>query len=332
MKTQLILLSVISAIAQPVMAQDSRERPDQNDKSVYSVVVENDLFADTDRHYTNGLRLSRLRKVDSYSPASIIGSRLIPDFDDSTDVWLDIGVGQSIYTPEDIDRINPAPLDRPYAGYLHLDLGLVAKAGSRLDQVVVSLGTVGPAALGKEVQNGFHNFIDKDEANGWANQIPNEPILNLTYRRSQRVFAAQAGYFDIDFTPHIGGAIGNANAHLSAGGMVRFGSDLPDDFGPPRIGPSLPGSGYFKPQDNIGWYIFAGIDGRAVAHDIFLDGALFSGGPSVKKKDFVGDFQTGLVVSIGDMRVGYTHIFRSKEFVGQSESDQFGAFSVSFRY
>ncbi|MBK8542978.1 MAG: DUF2219 family protein [Caulobacteraceae bacterium] len=39
--------------------------------------------------------------------------------------------------------------------------------------------------------------------------------------------------------------------------------------------PSLAGAGYFTPRDNFSWYVFAGIEGRAVAHNIFLDGSLF---------------------------------------------------------
>lgn len=67
--------------------------------------------------------------------------------------------------------------------------------------------------------------------------------------------------------------------------MLRLGQRLPLDYGPPRIQPSLPGSGFFvPPQDRFGWYLFAGVEGRAVARNIFLDGNTFRDSRSVDKE------------------------------------------------
>ena len=60
--------------------------------------------------------------------------------------------------------------------------------------------------------------------------------------------------------------------YLEVGATLRIGNDLPNDYGAPRIRPSLPGSNFFLPRDNFGWYLFAGAGGRAVAYNIFLDG------------------------------------------------------------
>jgi len=69
-----------------------------------------------------------------------------------------------------------------------------------------------------------------------------------------------------------------------------------------------------------------------VAHNIFLDGNTFRDSRSVKKENFVGDAQLGLAVVIDGVRLAYTHVLRTREYVGQDASDQFGAFSVSFAF
>jgi hypothetical protein len=132
--------------------------------------------------------------------------------------------------------------------------------------------------------------------------------------------------------PHVGGALGNVYTVANAGMTFRIGKHLQHDSGPPRVGPSVPGSGFFEPHTELGWYFFAGVDGRAVARNIFLDGNTFVDSPHVSKQLFVGDVQAGLAVTFDETRVSYTHVWRSHEFYGQPRGDQFGAISVSVRW
>ena len=82
----------------------------------------------------------------------------------------------------------------------------------------------------------------------------------------------------------------------------------------------------------LGWYLFGGLEGRAVARNIFLDGNTWEASPSVSKKTFVADFQAGAVLTYDQMRVSYTHVWRTKEFETQRHGEQFGAISVSVRW
>jgi hypothetical protein len=112
---------------------------------------------------------------------------------------------------------------------------------------------------------------------------------------------------------------------------VRIGLGLKEDFGPPRIRPSLPGAGYYQSED-VHCYLFAGGEGRAVLHNLFLDGNTFTDSHSVDKKPFVGDVQVGLALQISRLRVTYTQIYRTKEYDGQDSADQFGALSLSYAF
>jgi lipid A 3-O-deacylase len=136
----------------------------------------------------------------------------------------------------------------------------------------------------------------------------------------------------VDATPDVGLALGNVYTHGQLGLTVRVGRDLPADYGPPRIRPSLPGSDYFRPDARFGWYLFAGVTGRAVARNIFLDGNTLADSPSVDKRHFVGDFQMGFAITFPSVRIAYTHILRTREFEHQAEADQFGSLSVSVRF
>jgi len=118
---------------------------------------------------------------------------------------------------------------------------------------------------------------------------------------------------------------------VNCGATLRIGRDLPSDYGPPSIRPSLPGSGFFRPTGDFGWYLFLGTEGRYVAHSIFLDGNTFRSSHSVDREPFVGDIQAGLVLTWGDFRLSFTNILRSDEFKGQSSPTEFGSISLSFR-
>ena len=80
---------------------------------------------------------------------------------------------------------------------------------------------------------------------------------------------------------------------------IRIGDDLPNNYGPPRIRPSLPGSDFFVNRDKLGWYLFAGFECRLVGRNIFLDGNTFSDSHSMDKRYLVGDFQTGVALTYG---------------------------------
>lgn len=277
----------------------------------------------------------------------------MPVFDPSGTRRASYALGQNIFTPRDITRPVPDPADRPYAGWLYATVGLVSENGNRLDNLAMDIGVVGPASLADETQTRWHRTFGFTTPRGWDHQIHNEPGVVLYYERKWRKGLAldipelplvrdlpvisHLGLLDnlgVDVSPHVGGALGNVFTYLSAGATFRLGDDLPNDYGPPRIRPSLPGNDYFQasPYSKLGWYLFSGIEVRAVARNIFLDGNTFRDSPSVDKRPIVADFQLGLAITYGPVRVAYTHVIRTEEFYGQDRPDQFGGLSLSMRF
>lgn len=337
----------LSLWAGPAPAADPGEAPLEapvegpSENGVLTLQFDNDLFGGTDRHFTHGTRFAWLTPPGGAPDFLSAPAGLLPPFAESDRLRASFSIGQNIFTPTDITRDPPDPDDRPYAGWLYAGFGLVAEGDGHLDNLELDLGVVGSYALAKEVQTGWHDLINITEPEGWDAQLKNEPGVVLYYSRSWQALPRYQLFetplledLAVDIVPHGSLALGNVFTFGALGGTIRFGNDLPNDYGPPRIRPSLPGTDFFKSDDPFGWYLFAGVEGRYVLRNIFLDGNSFRDSPSVDKKFIVGELQIGWAVILGPVpvRLSYTHAFRSKEFEGQDGHSQFGSMSLSVRF
>lgn len=81
----------------------------------------------------------------------------------------------------------------------------------------------------------------------------------------------------------------------------------------------------------FGWYVFVGVEGRAIAHNIFLDGNTFASSQHVDKKPFVGDLTAGATFFWkDDVRLDIGLLIRTKEFYGQQGEDSYAGFRFAF--
>ncbi len=333
---RLSLALCLFALASPGIAhaQDDDFLASYDDSGTFTFVWENDYFANTDRNYTNGLRLAYIsgfkqpQGVSRWVADNVLSAR------DGAGVRRGFALGHSIFTPQDTAAATPLPDQHPYAGWLYGEYSVVVEQADIIDQFTLQAGIVGPSAQGEFVQNNWHDLIGGDPVNGWANQIPNEPGLVISYDRKFRAVMSGGGDdFGFDVTPSYGLSLGNIQTDGRAGLMLRVGADLQNDYGPPRVRPSLAGGGYFSPRDRFSWYLFAGAEGRAVAHNIFLDGSLFrDGDPSVDSRIWIGDFQVGVVFQVRRFQLAYTNVIRTREFATQDGAQQFGAVSLSVKF
>jgi hypothetical protein len=306
------------------------------DDRAFSILFENDLFYNSDHDYTNGTELSYTTAPDETPDWAIQTAHLLPFFSDDTNtVRTRYALGQAMFTPNDITLVNPPLTDRPYAGFLFGAMGVTGESRDSFDQVQVTLGIVGPAAMTEETQKFFHAIFNGRKPQGWHYQLRDEPGLVIQYERTLKtVHHAPLLGLEVDVEPHFGGAIGNVWDYLNAGAMARIGFNIPEDYGPMRIQPSMPGSDYFEPQANadLGAYLFAGVEGRAVARNLFLDGNSFETSRSVSKRNFVGDLVLGAAVTFDFARLAFTHVVRTREYKTQGGDDQYGAVDLTLRF
>lgn len=304
--------------------------------AVISLTTENDFFGGgTDRNYSNGLRIERVSGADDVHPGLDWVANRLPWLDlERTELRQGFAISQVIFTPEDISAKVPDPSDRPYAGWLSLSATVVASDDDTQDTLQVNLGVVGPSAGGKFVQNSWHEVIGADIANGWDQQLKDEPGIEIVAQRLQLIDGPDLPLgLETDFGAHLGAAIGNVRTYGSTGLTARIGWDLNSSFGPPRIRPALSGAGEFVPgtaDSPLGGYFFVGVDGRAIARDMFLDGNLWRDSARVEdRRDFVGDLQAGIAVHFRSVQVAFTFVHRTEEFVRQDGPQRFGAVSIS---
>ena len=310
-----------------------------------TVYSENDkYFAGTDRHYTNGFKLS-FTATEHHAALEAFGHKLDAFGRLLAGLWpgsvepeataqakLSFSIGQNIYTPTQIQTPAPDPTNRPYAAWLYGGVAFQRQEADQLQVIECELGVVGPAALGRQIQNGWHDIIGVAHAQGWSHQLHNEPGVNLTYDwrhrwlHSQESTSTRSHGFDLDVIPRWGASLGNVHTYLDAGAMVRAGWRLPADFGPDLIRSASGGS---VKTSGLSCFLFGTASGRAVARDIFLDGNTFESSPSVRKRPLVADFSAGLAVYLGDFHVAYTQNYRTREFYGQPQRDVFGSINLS---
>jgi lipid A 3-O-deacylase len=312
------------------LAADPRPK---DDAGIFSISIENDLFAEADQHYTSGIRLSYLSAENNLPHWIEAAADAFPLFGPGSKRRVGFALGQTIYTPGNIKQAVPDPRDRPYAGFLFGSIGVVSESQSHIDILEVDFGVVGPESQAERTQKFVHRVTGADQPRGWSAQLDNEPGIVLSYQRKWRgLYEFSPFGLGADVTPYVGANVGNVLTQGAVGLTLRVGYDLPADYGPPRVRPSLTGSDYFLPRRDFGWYLFAGIEGRVVGQNIFLDGNTFSTSARVDKKPLVGDVQFGVAFTVGDVRVAYTHVIATEEFHGQDRGDQFGSFSLSVRF
>jgi hypothetical protein len=335
-----LFLAVFSSLAQQVAPQQAAADEATADPSTTltpqkrewtaSVRWENDAFGGTDKFYTDGISLGVLHTGPSWM--------------DPVANWLPWGEGrrtvgydgtQAMFTPSDKDRNPPDPNDRPYAGILTFGLTLHVEKTNSYHGLKFITGVVGPAALAEETQNTVHRLIGDGQSQGWDYQLHNEPIFNFAYEYRHRFnLVGDRGRWSAEALPIGGGWLGNMLIQGQAGGLLRAGYHMPDDFGPtlvrdmghmppPRRNPQSRSSDW-------GFSVYGGVFGNLVLRDITLDGNTFQDSPSVDKKYFVP--MAGLGASLGNRRfqVSFSYIYWGKEFEGQQQNEKFG--SINARY
>ncbi len=337
--------------------------------------VENDLFADTDQNYSSGVALTAVSQdiIGKLKPECLpapvrLQAELImmlnPGF------WTDaenpahtqnvvVKLGQSMFTPKDYVRTDLVLDDRPYAGLLYVGMSWNRRKhepqsnSEVLDTREITLGVMGPWALGEQAQNLIHDVIGVDRFLGWQNQLKNEPALQLAIDRKFRDYRGTGAIvpgFSVDSIRSLGLRLGNIETSASVGIEGRIGWNLPNDFGtypirpgaenrPPSLASIHGDSGDATPaivRPRSGVHLFGTLESKLVLHDFSLDGNLFRSSHRVTRRPWVaqaavGVSAQGLVAGHG-VKLAVMRVLRTREFDEQGPSHAYGSVALSIEF
>jgi hypothetical protein len=287
---------------------------------------ENDILSlheNDDKYYTNGFRVA-------YVTAATNSSDSVWDYRNH------YGIGQELYTAKDRYATNPAATDHPYSAWLYGMLGSSWDDGESLDVITLRIGVVGPSAMGEQTQSNYHQKVmGIPKLNGWDTQLSDEPGINLEWRRNWRVrMAGSRTGFGSDFIPMLYSEVGTVRCTMATGAQVRFGNNLPADYGvsdnrkggvdgaPVRYAPN----GSLAPDS---YYAYAGMIGELNFWDMALDGNMYHDSASVDSTLGVMQFNVGLVAHWGATRVAFVQTVRTREFSTQEGNFWYGGVTLT---
>lgn len=330
--------AAIAALALMGTAAQASDSTNDASRSTAYVRLDNDVFAGTDRGYSNGTEIGLVSATveDFQDPSLPAASRWL----NRRLEWLQpegyeynnrvVTLGQGMFTPNDWWRETPDPNDRPYAGVLVFGVTYNGRDNDSLRSTTFNIGVVGPSALAEETQNFVHSLVGGERFAGWDHQLRDEPVFRIMQQRlHKRTMTKPTWMSDVIF--HYGGSVGNLTTFVNAGAEVRIGGWIPDNFG---SAPALPVAENTAPtigpifSETVRVHAFAALDVRYVMHDITLDGNTFKDSASVDRRDLVADLGIGVAAHVGGWKIAFARYFRTSEFRGQDSEAELGSLTI----
>lgn len=308
----LFLISIVSVSA--VSAQSFKHE--------LSFTTENDIYFYQDRYYTSGTFVH-------YRYASGAAKRKNNSNLEKTTTEFELG--HEIYTPYSAKAPDPALHDRPFTGYLY---GAAAfnrfyKNESML-RFRVEGGIVGPPALGKEIQMGYHELLSIYEPKGWEYQLKSEPGLNLSLDYQNLLLRSANKKADLSLVSSA--LLGNTFSGANLGMMLRLGKLN-------YLYQSISNNSLISldPPEKKSWELFLYTIPRInyVAYDATIMGGLFlkdKGPITFNAEKFVYSQQIGLSFSAKRWSANYNIVLKSKEVKSQAEPHGYGSISLAYRF
>jgi len=323
----IILLSGLSAVAQPLVEEDSMPpRIIRNHFRHESLIIsdnDNYVLQLRDGYYTNGLML-RFSHAAAAKPGGNRLAKAVHSYE----------LGQHIFNPVRFDSLNIATQDRPFAGYLYgrFSRQLFYKHNAYL-QLSGSLGVVGPASGAKQVQRWYHSAIGIYDVQGWSNQVKNEFHVqgSVQYVRSFWQKAQQQRRYDIATVTEAN--LGNAFVNAQAGLLLRAG--LMEAYqNSAHFNGRVSRKGADAPVHHKEFYYFVQPTLQWQGYNASLQGGMLrsnKGPKTVAIEPWVWQVQTGFKLAQNRWTLGMHYVYRSKQAVGQQRTEKFLSIQIAYR-
>ena len=238
-----------------------------HDRSL-KINFDNDIFDNTDRYYTNGIRFDFISPFLKQFPLSWC---LVPYWGKATN-YYGLSIGQNMYTPYTTKTGGIHYGDRPYAAYLFVGSFKISNDPlKRFRQTSeIDLGVIGPSSFGDFIQKSFHNSVPtNNEPLGWEYQIQDDLLLDYLMSFEKGIITMK----NIEFDLNAKGVLGTLYTNLSGGFRFQAGLFYPY-FATP--GYSRRSQNKDRGYSDFQCFVFVTSDGKLVGYDATLEGGLFN--------------------------------------------------------
>ena len=286
-------------------------------KSYFRFHYDNDFFTKTDYYYSQGITLEYVHPFLKKNPVS----ELLFKLKDSDPAY---GINFNLFglTPTSIKSNAILYGDRPFEGSMSLKFFSISTNIThqlRLSSAI-SLGVIGPAALGKEIQTNIHRWTGNKIPKGWQHQIKNDIILNYQLNFEKKLLKANDGFLLNGTTE---ARLGTLHNRLS-GGFNFMTGHFNDRY--QTVNKKKKTEYYLYGQSRINF----------IGYDATMQGGLFNrrspytiAAKDVTRITFQAD--AGIVVNFRKLYFSYTQSFLSKEF-RTGRYHRWGGVSLGFSF
>jgi len=337
-----LLFFIVSAdvFCPPRLSAFNDDTPSDNRYSL-AIIFENDYFADTDKGYTNGFfaaiampwqneQSENRNEVKRNDFIYKLTDRLTLVEDKNRERRKSFAIGQSIVTPDEIEKDIPPEDDLPYAGFLTGKMTVQYQNDSTSDSMGILVGVVGPSSQAEKVQKISHKIIGVTEPKGWHYQLEDEFLLNVSYVHKWKLVdtltSASGFYPGWDTTVYAGADAGNVLSDVTVGGIVRIGNGANKYPSSPYRGGIgfIPDIGYSR---NFPFVVnlIGGVEASYVFQSIILDGNTFSEGPHVDRVPLCANLFGGVGVGLKGLWFSFVMVRGTKIFEEQEDAFKYGS-------
>lgn len=285
------------------------------------------LAQGSDRYYTAG-NFAYFRHALNLKDTSRLRNKI-----------LGFEFGQKLYSPHSgsIDFTgadDPKYIDRPFAAYLYVGttLNLLYKDESNL-KLGAQIGIVGPAALGKPIQEFVHKAFGLYKPSGWEYQVDNDFEINLSAEYNRLL--ARASWADVLLTSYAD--LGNGFTGAGLGPMFRLG-DFNQLFNSESTQSTAIRSRSFTPLNSRELFFYYKPQINVVAYDATIQGSLFGSKSSnsmevtLNPERLIFSNQIGIGYSGKRFVIDVAAIFHTKDVKEMIESHQWGTVTLLYRF
>lgn len=295
-RTKIFLCLLFFILPATIAAQNT---PD----NAVNISYANDFFTGTDRYFTQGIRLELIAKSFRKTPVRLLGAALRKN---SSAAYYSVALQQDGFTPTSIQRDTLLNHDRPFCGSLFITNSeyILFEKRKLMLHSQLSLGAIGPLALGFEEQTAIHKAINNVLPRGWKNEIQNDLILNYQLAVQKALLVKKL----LDMSVLSEMRLGTMFTDASAGINIRTG--IKSKWG-----------NIIWQKNERKWQLFAFVSARikAVAYNATLQGGLLNrssvytiSGGDMQRLLLMTEF--GISASYKNIQTLYTQSYLSKEF------------------